>query len=128
MTQDEFFNLKVGDTVYFYRTVNAMKIGTINAAIVKKKIDKIFDRDDGSRSISLEKGGALLKGIIHRFDTDKDKLLYTKMKDIRAKVNDAVNGPYRFKKYPNGLKRKYENLLRQKNIQPMLEKYPELLI
>lgn len=128
MTQNEFFNLEVGDTVYFYRTVNAMKLGTINASIVQKKIDKIFDRDDGSRGISLENGGALLNGIIHMFDTDKDKLMYTKMKDIRAKVNDAVNGPNRFKKYPNGLKRKYEKLLNQRNIQPMLEKYPELLI
>jgi len=31
MTQSEFEDLKVGDTVYFYRKVNPMKLGTVTA-------------------------------------------------------------------------------------------------
>lgn len=128
MTLEEYNLLKVGDVVYYYRTVNAMRIGTISASLVKKVISQIFERDDGSRAISLEGGGVILKGILPLFDTDKDKLLYHKIKDIKKKVYDTMYGNQPLKAYPNGLMKKYQELLQQKNVQPMLEKYPELLV
>jgi len=128
MTIEEYNALKVGDIVYYYRTIDLMRIGTINASLVKKVISQIFERDDGSRAISLEGGGVILKGILPLFDTDKDKLLYRKIKDIKKKVFDVVQGKQPLKAYPNGLMQKYQELLQQKNVQPMLEKYPELLV
>ncbi|RLC45873.1 MAG: hypothetical protein DRH57_07215 [Candidatus Cloacimonadota bacterium] len=105
-----------------------MRIGTISASLVKKVISQIFERDDGSRAISLEGGGVILKGVLPLFDTNKDKLLYRKIKDIKKKVYGTIYGNQPLKAYPNGLMQKYQDILEQKNVQSMLEKYPELLV
>jgi len=128
MTIEEYNSLKVGDVVYYYRSVNPMRISTISAAIDKKIISTIFEREDGSRAISLVSGGVILKSLLPIFDTDKDKLLYQKIKDIKKKVFDTVYGNQPLKVYPNGLMQKYQKLLEQKNVQSMIEKYPEVLI
>jgi hypothetical protein len=128
MTIEEYNLLKVGDVVYYYRTINPMRLSTINAALDKKVISTIYEREDGTRAIGLASGGIILKSLLPLFDMNKDKLLHDKIKDIKKKVFDAVYGDHPLRVFPNGLMQKYQKLLEQKNLQPMLEKYPELLI
>jgi len=128
MTEQEFLELEVGDTVYFYNNINLKKISHISAALKKRVVGKIFDSEDGRR-IGFENHGILLKSILWMFDTDKEKLLYTKLRDIKTKINELYGGSLYLKgQYPNGIKQKFEEVMAQKNVEKMLEKYPELLI
>lgn len=127
MTQTEFETLEVGDTVYYYNPVNVKLKSHVSAALKKKTVGSIHIRDDGERRISFTKGGVILMSLLYMFDTDKDKLLYKKLVEIKKKINEAVIGKHRFD-YPRDLKEKYSSILQQKNVQPMLIKYPELLI
>lgn len=128
MTVDELNNLEVGDTVYYYRTVNPANIGTISASIVTKKVKIVFRPDDGNVIITLYQGGVILDSLLNMFDINKEKLLYRKIKDIKKKVHDALYGLHKNLQYPNGLQSKVDKIMQQKNIQKMLEKYPEILI
>ncbi len=123
MTEQEFRDLEIGDVVYYYNNINLNKISTISAALKRKVVGKIFEKD-GVRRIAFEGHGVILESLLWMFDTNRDKLLYTKLSDIRKKLKDVNNKS----NYPHGLKERYVQLLQQKNIQPMLEKYPELLI
>ena len=125
MTEVEFNNLTVGDTVYYYTEVNTKRISTMTAALKNKKVGSIRTDKLGARYIAFEPSGVILKSILYMFDTDKNKLLYVKIKHIKRSIKEAYalnNGSY-----PD-LNRIYADLLQQKNVQPMLEKYPELLI
>lgn len=125
MTVEEFNNLEVGDTVYYYTEINTNRISTMTAALKKKKVGSIRTDGKGGRYVAFEPSGVILRSILHMFDTDKKKLLYVKVKHIKRAIKEA----YEFKKAFNpNLNRIYADLLRQKNVQPMLEQYPELLI
>ena len=137
MTLEEFKALKVGDTVYYSQLVNIKKIGTVNAAIKVKVIRDIFDREDGSRGIGFEHGGVLLKGLLHLFETDRTLRLRNKIQEIKRKMmdlsasKDRINSYYTKSTRPpsrNEIEKKYLKILEQKNVQKMLDAYPELLI
>ena len=126
MTIEELRNLKIGDTVYYYKQINLKSSGTINASIITKKVFQRYE-SHGNVRIALERGGALLESFCHLFDIDKDKLLYSKLKEIKKRINSEItNNTLKYYKYD--VQGKFEKVLEQKNVQKVLEKYPELLI
>ena len=126
MTVEELRNLKIGDTVYYYNEINLKRSGSINASIITKKVFQRYE-SHGNVRIALERGGALLESFCHLFDTDKDRLLYSKLTEIKKRINSEIaNNTLRYYKYD--VVRKFEKVLGQKNVMGVLEKYPELLI
>lgn len=122
MTQEEFEALEVGDTVYYYNNYNIVRPSQINASLKKKKVGKILIRDDGEKRVAFQGSGVILMSFLYMFDTDKDKLLYKKLIDIKKKMKEVkcLNNP--------NCTHKFLQVLNQKNVKPMLEQYPELLI
>lgn len=123
MTTEEFLNLEVGDTVYYYNNYNLIRPRQINASVSSKQFGRIIIRDDGERRVAFQGVGVLLMSILHTFDTDKEKLLYKKLYDIKKKLKTVKV----LRKDPRALA-KYLKVLEQNNVQKMLDKYPELLI
>ena len=120
MTQQECFDLKVGDKVYYYRKICVLDLRTFTAVIKEKVINNInakYDAEIGSMYIT--KASALKQKLIDMRNAIKS------MKPIYEYELKVLNykGPTTAK-----LKERYSKILHQKNIKIVIEKYPEIFI
>jgi len=127
MTEDDFNNLKIGDIVYNYKTVNPKYLGSINAAVIKKRVISI-NLKNGKRVIGLEHGGIIMKAFLNRFETDKNTLIYLKLKDIKRKLFNLKQSQNKDVVTIRAVEYKLEKILNQKNVKKVLDLYPEILI
>ena len=120
MTQQEFFNLDVGDKVYYYRKIYIPDLSTFTAVIKEKVINNINAKYDGGiGSMYTTKASALKQKLIDMRNAIKS------MKPIYANELKVLkyNGLTTAK-----LKGRYSKILQQKNIKIVIEKYPEIFI
>jgi len=127
MTENEFNNLKIGDIVYSYKTVNPKYLSSINAGVTKKIVKSINLKKD-RKVIGLEHGGIIMDTLLNGFDTDKNKLIYLKLKDIKKKLFKLKQSQYKDVVSIRAVEFKLEKILNQKNVKKVLELYPEILI
>ena len=123
MTQEEFDGLKIDDIVYYYNPISVHKISTMTASFHKERITTVTL--DGMKSFNLGFSVKIMSHNKHMFELSKNKILYNKIKHIKTEINNA------YKSNNNlvaDLRWVYRDLIKQKNLQSMIEEYPEILI
>lgn len=124
MTEQEFTNLEIGDTVYYYLPVSLNRIGSLNASVIKKTVAQIVYTVEGEKRVGLEKGGVIFNSLLFLFETDKDKILANKLKRIKMLINTNKSRKVNIV----DIKKRYTSLLLQKNVRPLVLTFPELFI
>lgn len=120
MTLVEMNTVKVGQTVYFYRKVYIKDLSTFSATI-KSKI--------------LKDGNQKYDSFIGTHYLTKTDALHQKVIDMRTAILDMniiSEHDTNFLNYKGPttkeLKTKFNKIMTQKNVQPVIDKYPETFI
>ena len=120
MTREDFLSLKPGDKVYYYRKIHIENLSTFSAVI---------------KTLVLHNGNSKYNGGIGSMYINRTDALKQKIIDMNKSIStmrpiwehDIV-----FLKYKGptteSLKKKFNNILQQKNVHSVVEKYPEMFI
>lgn len=120
MKTEDFLNLRPGDKVYYYRKVYIEDLSTFSAVIKHKVLVNINSKFNGGiGSMFIDKPSALKQKLV-----DMNKSIKT-MKPIWE--HDIVYLKYKGPTTEK-LKEKFNKILKQKNIEVVIKKYPEIFI
>ena len=120
MTIKEFNTVKVGDIVYYYRRVYVEELSTFSASIKSKVITNINQKYDSFIGTHyVDKTSALCQKVIDMRNIILD------MPPIHKHDIDFLNykGPT-----TEELKSKFNKIINQQNVKPVIDKYPEVFI
>lgn len=120
MTTEEFMKLRPGDRVYYYRKVYIKDLSTFSAVIKSKVLlNNNSKYDGGVGSMFVDRTSALK----HKLVNMSKKI--SNMSPIHEHDINFLNykGPT-----TASLKERFDKILRQKNIEVVIEKYPEIFI
>ncbi len=120
MTMNEFRTVEVGDRVFFYRKVYIKDLATFSA-VIKSKVVKNRNQ--------------LYDSFIGTHYKTKTSALHQKVIDMREMIvnmQPIAEHDINFLNYKGPttkqLKAKFNKIMAQKNIQPVIDKYPETFI
>jgi hypothetical protein len=121
MTWEEFHSVNIGQVVYFYKKINTNDLSTFSAAIFSRRVENnnAMYADNFIGTHYLTKNEALRQKIIE-------------MRTIIMEMTVVTGHDFLFVNYKKPttkqLKIKFNKIMAQKNVKPVIEKYPEVFI
>lgn len=111
---EEYSNLKLNDTVYFYYNIIPKYMTTVNAKIEEKRIKEI-----SSEYVSLDTGGIIDITRIDSYFISESNALAAKLNEIKKIAKTSNDSKF---------KRKFKSIMQLKKVIKISEEYPEIFI